>query len=271
MSSACPRPRLSAVWLGAILSCLVATPVWAQGNYIAVDYMKVAPGQDAAYLALEQEWKPVHQSRIDAGRAMGWYLFEVLSPTGTEADHNYVTVRVYDSFDHLENPFSAEILAAALPGVDLTEMNNRTLRARDLVRSETYQVYGSVVGTDSSAPPRYVAFNYMQVPVGGADAYLTLEDAWKTIHEVRVRNGEMAFWRGLVRVFPAGSGYAHNYATVDGYTNWSDLIAFDLDRLIGEAGLGIGGAELTRLTEQARDHVRGEVWILRDFVQGDGQ
>ena len=50
-----------------------ATPLMAQGPFVTVDYMKVAPGQDDAYLQLEQKtWKPVHEARVKAGNALGW-------------------------------------------------------------------------------------------------------------------------------------------------------------------------------------------------------
>ena len=46
-------------------------PAAAQGQAIVtVDYMKVAPGQDDAYLQVEQKmWKPIHEARVKAGNA----------------------------------------------------------------------------------------------------------------------------------------------------------------------------------------------------------
>ena len=89
-----------------------ATPVMAQGPFVTVDYMKVAPGQEDAYLQLEQKtWKPIHEARIKAGNALAWYLYRVDSPTGTAADHNYVTVAVYANFEALENLYPNELLS----------------------------------------------------------------------------------------------------------------------------------------------------------------
>jgi hypothetical protein len=59
---------------------------------VTVEYMKVAPGQDDAYLQVEQKmWKPIHEARVKAGKAIAWYLYRVASPSGTLVDHNYVT------------------------------------------------------------------------------------------------------------------------------------------------------------------------------------
>ena len=71
--------------VGLVTAVLVAgfslagpIPAAAQGQAIVtVDYMKVAPGQDDAYLQVEQKmWKPIHEARVKAGNALGWYLTE---------------------------------------------------------------------------------------------------------------------------------------------------------------------------------------------------
>ena len=66
---------------------------------------------------------------------MGWYLYRVDSPTGTAADHNYVTVAVYANFEALENPYPNELLSKIVPAQSLPEFLKKTNAARDLVRS----------------------------------------------------------------------------------------------------------------------------------------
>ncbi len=42
---------------------------------MGVDYMK---SKSANYVQVEQEmWKPIHQSRVDAGELLGWYLYQI--------------------------------------------------------------------------------------------------------------------------------------------------------------------------------------------------
>ena len=57
--------------LVAGFSLALPIPAAAQGQAIVtVDYMKVAPGQDDAYLQVEQKmWKPIHEARVKAGNA----------------------------------------------------------------------------------------------------------------------------------------------------------------------------------------------------------
>ena len=70
--------------------------------YYTVQYMKVPLENDNEYIRLETEvWKILHQARKDAGLMDGWFLFRVLSPSGTHTEYNYVTVNAYSSLEKL--------------------------------------------------------------------------------------------------------------------------------------------------------------------------
>src|SRR6476620_8223796 len=128
---------LTAILVG--LSVAGATPAAAQSQFVEVDYMKVAPGQDDAYLQVEQKmWKPIHEARIKAGKAIAWYLYRVAAPSGTLVDHNYVTVAIYDGFEATENPYPEDLLAKIIPAKTMTEFMRKTVASRELVRSEMW-------------------------------------------------------------------------------------------------------------------------------------
>ncbi len=244
-------------------------PAAAQGQAIVtVDYMKVAPGQDDAYLQVEQKmWKPIHEARVKAGNALGWYLYRVASPSGTLVDHNYVTVAVYSSFEAMENPFPSELVAKIVPAQSTAEFGKKTLAARDLVRSETW---GAMVGapeTPLAKPAPFLSVQYMKVPSGGDAAYQEVEKLWKKLHEVRIKEGTLVNWGTYGRILPGGSDYPYNYATVSGYSHFKDLIGLDFAGLVQKAALGMSANELGDRTGKARDLVRGEVWVLVDYVQ----
>jgi hypothetical protein len=245
-----------------------ATPVMAQGPFVTVDYMKVAPGQEDAYLQLEQKtWKPIHEARIKAGNALGWYLYRVDSPTGTAADHNYVTVAVYANFEALENPYPNELLSKIVPAQSLPEFLKKTNAARDLVRSETWQLFGSLPEAPLDKPAPFLMVEYMKVPEGGFGAYDEVEKLWKKIHAVRIKEGTLANWGAYARVFPAGSDYPYNFATASGYSRFKDLNGLDFAGVVQKASLGMSPNEVGDKTAKARDLVRGELLVLVDYVQ----
>ena len=258
---------LTAILVG--LSFAGGTPAAAQSQFVTVDYMKVAPGQDDAYLQVEQKmWKPIHEARVKAGNALAWYLYRVVSPSGSQVDHNYATVAVYSSFEAMENPYPNELIAKIVPAQSLPEFNKKTLAARDLVRSETW---GAVVGapeTPLAKPAPYLGVEYMKVPAGGDAAYQDVEKVWKKLHEVRIKDGTLVNWGLYGRVLPGGSDYPYNYATASGYSHFKDLIGLDFAGLVQKAAIGMSVNELGDRTAKARDLVRGEVWQLVDYVQG---
>jgi hypothetical protein len=247
-----------------------APPVLAQQAQpvASVDYMKVAPGQDGAYLDLEQKvWKPVHQARVNAGHVLGWYLYSVMSPSGTHADHNYVTVSLYSGFEATENPYPNELIAKVIPAQGLSDFFKKTNAARELVRSE---LWGGMIGapqTPLAKPAQYLNVEYMKVPAGGDSAYVDVEKLWQKMHEVRIKDGTLANWDLYSRIWPEGSDYPYNYATVNGYTKYKDIAGLDFPALLLKANLGMSANELGDRTAKARDLVRGELWVLVDYVQ----
>ncbi len=260
-----------AVWL--LAACLLGVmPAQAQEQevYVTVSYMKVAPGQGDAYVQFEKElWMPVHQERVNAGNILGWYLYGVQSPSGTEVHHNYAVVTVFGSFEAMENSYPEGVWEKVHPDVSSDEVGERTGAARDLVRGETWQLLDQVPETPLATPAPYITVGYMKVPPGGGAQYMELEQLWKKIHQVRINEETLANWGVYGLVFPGGSATEYNYATVSGYGAFKDLNDFDFAGLVEKAGLGLSVSEVSGKTQAARDMVRIEVWYLIDHVRAE--
>jgi len=149
----------------------------------------------------------------------------------------------------------------------VSEFIKKTNAARDLVRSETWEGFGSVPETPLDKPAPFLMVEYMKVPAGGFAAYDEVEKLWKKIHEVRIKEGTLANWGAYARVFPGGSDYPYNFATANGYSHFKDLNGLDFAALVQKAGLGMSPNEVGDKTAKARDLVRGELWSLVDYVQ----
>ena len=112
-------------------------------KYIQVDYMKVQPANEDDYVKVEKEgWKPIHQERIKQGKIHSWYFFGVNFPSGTEAKYNYVTVNTFDQWGQLENPYAdlGTMVQKAHPGTNMDEFFAHTSKARDIVRTEMWEL-----------------------------------------------------------------------------------------------------------------------------------
>lgn len=63
---------------------------------LVVQFLKPKNGKAAEYRETEEfVYKKVHQARMDAGQMQSWVLFRRFSPSGAEADFNYVTFSGY--------------------------------------------------------------------------------------------------------------------------------------------------------------------------------
>ena len=245
---------------------LVVNQASAQDIYLETAYMKVEPGGDGEYMELEEFWKPIHQERINEGNILGWFLYSVESPSGSEVHHNYVVVTVYPSFEATRNSYPEGIWEKVHPGMEWEEIGARTLAARDNVRGETWREIDRIPGTQEESPAPFLQVGYMKVPMGGAGQYLELEELWKKIHETRIADGTLQNWGVYGLRFPAGSGTKYNFAAVSGYEEFGDLNKFDFAGSVAKANLGMESSELGEMTMSARENIHSEIWRLIDYV-----
>jgi len=258
--------------IGCVLAMVLAVgvaPALAQGSYVQVDYMKVAPGKDQAYVDMERNvWKPYHQALVDAGQHAWWGLYGVRSPAGSEVGYSYATVNVFSKFTDMETPFSADVLRKVYPGKDISTFGNEALATRDLVRSETWQLIDQVPEGGLATPARYLLINCMRVPSGGAEAYLQLErEMWKPIHAARVADGYTAGWQLYGLRFPNRTAADCTFGTVESYNKFANLenpVTLDMIKKVHPNADAATIAAISDRTEAVRQLVQQQLWELID-------
>ncbi len=101
------------------------------GTLAVINFMKAKPGKAGEYAKMESEvFKPLHQSRIDAGGMAMWGLMSNMMGYGTEAYASHVTVDMYTGYDQFFNGGSDDG-----DGADMTETYNKMAELRDLRHS----------------------------------------------------------------------------------------------------------------------------------------
>lgn len=114
-------------------------------KYIQIDYMKVKPGNEGAYLDVEKNiWKPIHQEFIKAGSRAGWSLWSEVFPAGSGSDYQFITANYFSDFMKIGTADYNDAIKKAHAGKDTDAMGVKTANSRDLVRSELWQVLDSV-------------------------------------------------------------------------------------------------------------------------------
>jgi len=110
-------------------------------KYIEIDYMKVKPGNDAAYLDFERNiWKPIHKEFINADTRAGWSLWSMIFPGGSANDYQYITANYFSDFSKIGAADYDAAIKKAHPAKKTTELDQLALKTRDLVRSELWQI-----------------------------------------------------------------------------------------------------------------------------------
>jgi hypothetical protein len=110
-------------------------------RYAVLDFMKVKDGMIDAYLEVEREdWKPLHFLLTQEGNRVGWALWDFVVPGGTGSNHDFVTTMLFDDYASIKAANDAEAYKRAHPNGDLAASVARTRRARDVVRTEIWEV-----------------------------------------------------------------------------------------------------------------------------------
>lgn len=114
-------------------------PAPTAGDYVVLSFMKVRPGANAQYVALERDvWKPAHQARVADGKTKAWALLQRRF-AGTDDGYLFATVQTYARFEDIDAPM-VEYVTKANPGANLEDIQRRTAEARDIARTEVWRV-----------------------------------------------------------------------------------------------------------------------------------
>lgn len=115
-------------------------------KYIEVDFMKVKPGNEGAYVAAEENiWVPIHKEFIKAGTRAGWSLWGNAFPSGAGMDYQYTTVNYFADFSKIGMADYTAAFEKAHKGKSMDELGKQTTDLRDLVRSELWQTLDVVM------------------------------------------------------------------------------------------------------------------------------
>ncbi|MEO5997054.1 MAG: hypothetical protein ABIN89_09945, partial [Chitinophagaceae bacterium] len=189
--------------------------------YISFTYLKTAPGKYNDYVNLAKTAsKKVQEYQVQQGTQLGWYLYEVLTPTGTQADYNFVGVNVNTDLQQLLDPVTSmrEVFqkAAQINGQQADSIMQAMGMARSVVKRDIFLERSS---TNESGPPtKYAEIDFM-TPVQGKNAdYAKMEiDKFLPVHKQRMAMGALKGWRLAQKVMPSATDEPYSYVTANFY------------------------------------------------------
>ena len=255
--------------------CLLTTLLTAQSDstvYFFIDYMKVIPGHGTEYVAAEKGvWKSIHEMRKEKGIIDGWWCFNILSPSGSDSEYDFVTVTRVTGWNGLERANASwEEVFSALSDDKAKEAQNVD-EHRNLVKSEIIRAEDFIGKEDfgRNGFPSYAFVNYMKVPSGGWESYYEMETTLvkPVIAEEMKHAGGRAGWGLYSRAFPYGADYPYQAMTVDFFDKWSDAGGVgDFMENFKTVYPKMTIDEFSKKIEATRSLAKGEVWLLVDHL-----
>lgn len=108
--------------------------------YVLVNGMKVVPGGDVEYLAMERDvFKPIHEEGIRQNARAGWALWEMFYG-GNYSDYQYVTLDAYYSFKQIENDITSPLFEKLHPNKDFNDVLKKANSIRSIVTREVWRL-----------------------------------------------------------------------------------------------------------------------------------
>ena len=262
---------LTLLLITGFFSASVAQTTPPKPVYVSYTYLKALPGKFDAYDSLLRTYsKKIMDQEIKDGKYYQWAAYEVLMPTGEQADYNVVVVSVTDKIDMLLDPPGSpkETFAKNFPDLK-EEKRGEIIKSysgnRSLVKREIYSVVSST-GTDgppTKKPSKYVQVDYM-TPVSGKEAdYVKMEtETFKPVHLQRINLGALMGWVMLAKVLPGDTNDPAPFVTVNFYDNFDGMVNGKYDEAVKKAFPNTDADKIFAQIGNVKKGQRIEVWKL---------
>lgn len=247
-----------ALFLFSILAVLYVNIAHSQDAYILIDYMKVASINEDNYLAIEKEWKIVHQKKMDEGMIDGWQLWKKLY-AGDDDPYQYITITWYGSFNQTNFKYPENFWSSLMTEEKYQDLYKRTVASRSMSSRE---VSFRIMQANNATDTKYLIVNRMKVDPDAENEYIDMErNIWKPLHEESIEKGFRTHW-SVWETFPYSEGQAR-FTTIDGFEEFSQIGNFDgmMHRLVHPE---LSWTEIDLEAARLRDRISTEIWELVD-------
>lgn len=247
--------------------------------YVSWTYLKTLPGKFDAYDSLLRNYsKKIVDREIKDGNYLQWSVYEVLMPTGEQAEHNVVVIAVSNKMDQLLDPpgTAKEVFAKNFP--NLSEAQRSDIMKsygtnRTLVKKEIYRVISSTSenGPPTKTPTKYVQVDYMTPVDGKEQDYVKMEvETFKPVHLERIKLGAVQGWVMLEKILPGDTNDPAPFVTVNFYNNFDGMMDGKYPEAVKKAHPNTDSDKIFASINTVKKDQRIEVWklMVTDTMQG---
>lgn len=210
------------------LASLIAGTALAQqaepDRYVAVSYIKVQPGQDAAYRDyLATTGKKVFQELMAANpNFVAWSVARVMySGLDEGIDYDYVGASVYLNAPPEPNTANMDQIAQKAAGMPNADLQKKLAGLRTIVGTEVLRRRAGTGGLGTFKEGDFRITSRIKIRDNmGSEYWNMIQTMVQPIMQTRVAAGELKGWSSWSRVFPNGAATSYDALSV---TYWKDL------------------------------------------------
>ncbi len=204
-----------------LMTLFIVTFNFAQKTYAIVGFHKLEPGhtlQEA--IALEKEWRLVHQARKDAGIITNWAIYSVRGGLKTkDVDFDYISVNYGSDLDKMNNA-PANFTENFKANPSYSDIFERTGKVQKIIR-QVINVSEAIVG--EFQPDQILVFESMKVEPKNNNAYREFEKKMAKVQEDRIKAGIITRWTCWRQLIPAMYNGSTYFSTTNAYPNFASM------------------------------------------------
>jgi hypothetical protein len=241
--------------------------------YFAVSYIKVHPDKEMQYRELLKKYgKKINEYFYKTGAIVGWYMEEVIVPSGSASEYDYAAVNVSPNFKELlDDTISIRaVFKKVFPNMTdkmFDSVSSQYRHARTVVKREIYRSVTGLNMNPSAPPNKYISLDFMKTMPGKDEDYVKVEkETWMPVHKERVNMGVIKDWELYEKVMPYGAKEEYNYVTGQFFDDLSAMADPKYPESFNKAWPGQDVGKFFQNTVSTRTLVKNEVWSLIDYV-----
>ena len=260
------KSKILVSFLCALFSTIFFIPsIIAQDNpNIFFEMECIKKKSDDLIPIMKEEGLKINHALMKEGVILDWILMEVIYPNGKDCDCDYYMITVFRDMKNLDYLWSHQKMGAMVKKVmgdrSMDALMNRFNEAAEARGSMLYSLMDEVIpGPEGNGS--LVQVNFMTVDESNADSYIDAErNVWKPIHAESAKAGTMADWMLIGRVFPRGTAWAGNYATIDMFDSFEQMDKLNLWDSAKKAHPDKDLGKILPASSSLREITRSETW-----------
>ena len=227
----------------------------AQYAGVTLEYVKLKPGQNNAYLELEEFVLPLHHARVEKGIITRWGLYKKLY-TSQNDPYDYILVSSNDDFKKTQNPYPQDLIDANYTMEEQAEFWKNASASRTIVKNEYYD---RVTFTEGVQAYKYLRFTRYQVD-NNQEFEKLRRDLVKPLFDELVKRGINAGW-SVWKKDPNDRMF--QYVAVNTYAEFGDWKnGLPLEEIFKEVFPDKDLNEARNAVTSTRTEINSEIWKL---------